>query len=130
MFWRSVIVWLFIALAETLQGLLRVRLLNRRIGDRHARQVGVLTGSMVILLIGWFTVPWIGPGSILQSLAIGALWLALMLTFELGLGHWVFRFSWRRLTADFDLRKGGLLSLGMAVLFFTPLIIAKLRGLI
>ena len=86
--------------------------------------------TVMILLIGWLTVPWFGPCSILQCLAIGALWLALMLTFELGLGHWVFRFSWRRLTADFDLRKGGLLSLGMAVLFFTPLIIAKLRGLI
>ena len=49
MFWRAVIIWLFIALAETLQGLLRVRFLNRRIGDRHARQVGVLTGAMLSL---------------------------------------------------------------------------------
>ncbi|MFM7219505.1 MAG: hypothetical protein ACKO21_04695 [Nodosilinea sp.] len=130
MFLRSVIVWLLIALAETLHGILRVRLLNRRIGDRQARQVGVLTGSIMILLIGWLTMPWIGPASIPQCLTIGALWLALMLTFEFGLGHWVFRFSWRRLTADFDLCKGGLLSLGMAVLFLTPLITAKLRGLI
>ena len=130
MFLRSVIVWLLIALAETLHGILRVRLLNRRIGDRHARQVGVLTGSIMILLIGWLTMPWIGPASIPQCLTIGALWLALMLTFEFGLGHWIFRFSWRRLRADFDLRKGGLLSLGMAVLFLTPLITAKLRGLI
>jgi hypothetical protein len=42
----------------------------------------------------------------------------------------VFRASWQLIAADFDFRKGGLLSIGMAVLLFAPLIVAKLRGLV
>ncbi len=127
---RAVIAWVVIALAETLHGIPRVRFLNRRLGDRRARQISVFTGSVIVLLIGWFMVPWIGPGSLQQSLAVGALWVMLMLAFDLGLGRLYFRMSWQRLAADFDVRKGGLLGLGMAVLFLTPMVIAKIRGLL
>lgn len=51
-------------------------------------------------------------------------------TFGRGDGRLVFRASWQRLASDFDFRQGGLLAIGMAVLFFAPLIAAKLRGLI
>ncbi len=130
MFLKAAIVWVVIALAETLHGIMRVRFLNRRVGDRRARQVSVLSGSAIILVIGWFMVPWIGLGSVRQSLAVGAMWVILMLAFDFGLGRLYFRLSWQRLTADFDLRKGGFLGLGMTVLFLTPLIIGKIRGLL
>ena len=57
------------------------------------------------------------------------MWLVLMLAFEVGFGRFVFRASWQRIASDFDFRKGGLLSIGMAALFFAPLVAAKLRGL-
>lgn len=115
MFLRAAIVWGVIALAETLHGILRVWFLNRRLGDRRARQVGVLTGSVIILLIGWFMVPWIGPGSLGQSLAVGAFWFILMLAFDLGLGRLYSRFSWQRLAAEFDVRKGGFLGISIRI---------------
>ena len=72
---KAVIVCLGIALAETGQGILRVRWLNRRVGDHRARQIGVALASGIILLIAWFTVPWIAPGSTSQALTVGGLWL-------------------------------------------------------
>ncbi len=48
---KAVIVWVAIAFAEMVQGILRVRLLNRRVGDHRARQIGVATGSLLILAI-------------------------------------------------------------------------------
>ena len=51
-----------------------------------------------------------------------------MLTFEVGFGRLVFSVAWRRIAADFDFLKGGLLSIGMAALFVFPLLTAKLRG--
>lgn len=123
-------VWPLIAIAETLHGVARVRFLNRRVGDLRARQIGVFTGSAIILAIAWLSVPWIGARSTYQLVGIGLLWLALMLGFELALGRLVFRLSWQRLAADFDFRKGGLLSIGMLVLFLAPLLAAKARGLI
>ncbi|MCW5548575.1 MAG: hypothetical protein KIT44_06385 [Opitutaceae bacterium] len=126
---RALLVWVLLALAEILQGILRVRLLNRRVGDHRARQIGVGTGSLMILLIAWFTVPWLAPASTAECLQIGGLWVVAMLGLEMYFGRFVFRLPWARIAADFDLRRGRLLGLGMLVLFFAPLIASLLRGL-
>jgi hypothetical protein len=118
------------ALAEVLHGIMRFRLLNHRVGDHHARQIGVFAGSTIILVITWFSAPWLGASTTGQLVGVGVLWLALMLAFEVAFGRLVLRASWQRIAADFDFRKGGLLSIGMAVLLFAPLIVARLRGLI
>jgi hypothetical protein len=130
MFWKAAVAsWLVIVLAETLHGILRMAFLTPRLGDRRARQVGVFSGSVIILTIGWYLVPWIEPRSVKESLSAGALWVILMLAFELALGRLVLGYSWQRLTEDYNLCNGGFLGLGMMVLFLTPLITAKLRGL-
>ncbi|HEY5553178.1 MAG TPA: hypothetical protein VIK52_14895 [Opitutaceae bacterium] len=126
---KATAICIVIAAAETLHGIARVRFLNRRLGDKRARQVAVFSASAIILFIGWFTVPWIAPASRADCLSIGALWLALMLAFEFTLGRMVFRMPWRRIFADFDPTKGGLLAIGMLVLFATPWIIANWRAL-
>lgn len=51
MLFRALIVCLVIAMAETIHGILRVRLLNRRVGDHRARQISVGTASLIILAI-------------------------------------------------------------------------------
>jgi hypothetical protein len=51
MFIKTFLVWVLIAAAEVLQGILGVRLLNRRVGDRRTRQIGVFAWSAIILAI-------------------------------------------------------------------------------
>jgi len=126
--WKALAVFVVIAGVETLHGILRVRLLNRPLGDRRARQVGVATGSALILAIAWFTVPWLAPRSHGDAAAIGALWVALMLAFEIGIGRWAFHASWSRIAADFDVRRGGLLGFGMIALAAAPWLAAVGRG--
>jgi len=125
---KSLLIWKLIAVAEVSHGILRVRLLTRRVGDHRARQVAVFSGSAIILLIAWFFVPWIGVNTVGQCLGVGFMWLALMLAFEITFGRLVFRASWQRIAADFDFRKGGLLSIGMMILLTAPLLVVKLRG--
>ncbi len=125
---KAFIIWLFIAAAEVLHGILRVRCLNRRVGDHRARQIGVFTGSGIILIIAWFSVPWLGASTAGQLVGVGFLWLVLMLAFEVAFGRLVLRTSWQRLAADFDFRKGGLLSIGMLVLLIAPVLVGRLRG--
>jgi hypothetical protein len=127
---RALIVCVLIAAAETVHGILRVRLLNRRVGDHRARQIGVGTASLIILAIAWLTVPWMAPASAGDALTIGGLWLGAMLAFEISLGRFVFHASWDRIFSDFDFRRGGLLGFGMLVLFFAPLLMARFHGLI
>jgi hypothetical protein len=117
---RALLVWLVIALAEATQGYLRVRCLNRRLGDRRARQVGVGTGSVIILVLTRATSPWIGIQDEPAAWRVGALWLALMLAFDVGFGRWAFHASWARILEEFNLRRGRLLALGMAVVFVAP----------
>lgn len=126
---KAVVVGLVIGLAEVAQGILRVRLLNRRVGDHRARQIGVFTGSVIILAIAWLTVPWVGPVTTGQQLGVGGLWVVLMLGLEVGFGRLMFRASWNRIAADFDPRLGNLLVFGMLVLLLSPLLVTKLRGL-
>lgn len=124
---RALLVWLVIALAEAAQGYLRVRLLNRRLGDRRARQVGVGTGSLIILALTWATSPWIGIQDEPAAWRVGGLWLALMLAFDVGFGRWVFHASWARILGEFNLLRGRLLALGMAVVFVAPWVVYRLR---
>ena len=84
---RGVAVWILIALAETVHGVLRTILLAPRVGDLTSRQIGVLTGSLMILLIAYVTINWIGASKPRQRAAVGALWVVLMLIFEVTLGR-------------------------------------------
>ncbi len=126
---KSLLVWLLIAVAETLHGIWRVKYLNPRVGDRRARQVGVFTGTIIILLIGWFTVPWINPNTWIESFSVGLIWLGAMLTFDVSFGRLYLRLPWKRIWSDFDISQGGLLGFGMAALLVTPWVVARLRGL-
>jgi hypothetical protein len=125
---RALVIWVLIAAAEVAQGALRVRFLNRRVGDRRARQIGVFTGSLLILAIAWVGVPWVGPRTAPECFGVGGLWLGLMLAFDFYFGRVVFRASWERIAADFDPRRGGLLGFGMAILFLAPWLIVTVRG--
>lgn len=119
---KALLVFLLIALAETANGIVRVRFLSRRLGNRRARVVSLLSGCLLILLITWWTLPWIGPASAGEALLIGALWLVLMLAYDIGIGRWAFKMRWEKILADFDLRRGNYLALGMAWIFLAPVV--------
>jgi hypothetical protein len=124
---RALLVWLLMMTLETIHGVLRSRFLVPVIGAVGARQIGVLIGSALILAIAIFTIAWIHPTSERALLTIGVLWLVLTLAFEFGVGHALGR-PWAALLADYDLTRGGLLSIGMVVLALSPLIAAHFRN--
>lgn len=123
---RAFAVWVAIAVAETLHGVARTLLLAPILGDRPSRQLGVLVGSIMILGIAWLSSGWILATTRAQQLAVGLLWLVLMLAFEVGLGRSV-GFSWERILAEYDPARGGLMMLGMGVLLLAPLLAAEGR---
>jgi len=124
---RSVVVWCVLAFAETIHGVLRGLLVTPALGDQRARQLGVLVGAVIILAIAWLLIGWVGARTTSQSFAVGGVWLVLMLAFEVGLGRGL-GFSWERIWSDYDPTRGGLMILGMAVLFLSPLLAARTRA--
>jgi hypothetical protein len=125
---RSLAVWLVIICAEILHGIARGIFLVPRVGEFRSNQIGVFTGSVIILMIAWVFVRWIGVSRPAQLLMVGLVWLSLTLAFEILFGLFVMGASWQRLAADYNVLEGGLLPFGMLVLLLSPLIADKVRG--
>jgi hypothetical protein len=125
---RAIAVWLVLICAEILHGIARAIILVPHVGEFRSNQIGVFTGSIIILAIAVAFVRWIGATRTTDLLAVGLLWLVLTLAFEVLFGRFVVGASWERLAADYNLLEGGLLPFGMLVLLLSPLIAGKLRG--
>ena len=125
---RGVAVWLIIMLAETLHGVARVLVLQPYVGDFRARQIGVFTGSLMIVAIAVACIRWIRAAGLGELFAVGLLWLLLTLCFEVLLGRFVLGLSWERIASDYNLLEGGLLPIGLFVLTISPFLAAKIRG--
>ncbi len=127
---KSISVWILLMLAETLHGTFRILVLVPLLGDPKARQVSVFTGALLIFGITLLFIKWINPRAISSCLLIGAIWVLLTFIFEVVLGLFVFNMPWHRIAEDYDLLNGGLMPIGLLLMFFTPLVTAKWRGII
>jgi len=125
---KAIIIWLLLIVAEIVHGIARGILLVPHVGHSRSNQIGVFTGSIIILVIAVVFVRWIGATRPVHLFLVGFLWLALTLTFEILFGRFVVGASWERLAADYNVLKGGLLPIGMLILLMSPLIAWKIRG--
>jgi hypothetical protein len=124
---RATLVWMLMMLAETGQGVVREIFIAPVIGALQARQLGVLTGSLIVLAIAWLTARWVNARTPHAQFSVGALWVMLTLIFEFSLGR-ATGASWGRLLSDYDPAQGGFLLLGLAVLFLAPRLVgARVR---
>lgn len=124
---RAALAWTAIAAVEIVHGVLRARYLVPLVGDLASRQIGVLTGSLLILGVALALVARVGASGSRELRIVGGTWVALMLAFEVLLGR-AFGMSWARIASDYDPRQGGLMLAGMAVLFLAPTIAARARA--
>jgi apolipoprotein N-acyltransferase len=128
-FLRGIAVWALIVLVESIHGTLRVLLLQPQVGELRSRQIGFVTGSLLILAIATLTVKWLGARSRRELGLVGLFWLVLILAFELLVGRFAAGFSWDRIAADYDPRRGGLMAFGLLLVAAAPLLAARLRRL-
>ena len=124
---RAFAVWLIIIGVETIHGILRTIFLAPVTGDFRARQIGVLIGSILILIITFFLIKWLNLRTVSSSMTVGFLWVALTILFEIILGLGFLGLDWNRILSDYDITQGGLMSFGLLSMLFTPLIAARLR---
>ena len=75
-----------------------------------------------------FTIRWLGAQRLRELLWVGLSWLLLTVAFEVLFGRFVVGLAWSRIAADYDVLNGGLMPLGLLLLFFSPMLAAHLRG--
>ncbi len=114
--------------AEVLHGIARTALLAPKTGDFKARQISVFSGSVLILSITYLTIRWVGSRNKNTLLRLGIVWLLLTLLFEFVLGRKGLHLSWHRLLSDYNLRKGGLQPIGLAIMTGAPLLMERLKS--
>ncbi|MBI4166774.1 MAG: hypothetical protein HY508_13695 [Acidobacteria bacterium] len=127
LFVRALLVWLVMMGVEFCHGALRTLFLAPLLGDFRARQVSVLTGSVLIVFVAYVFIHWIRAESAASQLAVGVLWLLLTVAFEASLGHYIFQLSWEAVLEDFNLLQGRLMPLGLVVLTLSPWIATRFR---
>lgn len=127
-FWRrAAIVWMVIMLAETVQRAARELFIAPVVGGLRARQLGVFVGCGLIFIIAWFMARWLNARTRREQLLVGAFWVVLTLVFEFALGR-AMGAGWPRILADYNPLQGGLMLLGLAFMFCTPMLVkARLR---
>ncbi len=126
-FFRSIAIWLIFIMIESLNGTIRTLWLVPLLGDLRAHQISFAIGSLLILTIATIFVRWLNISNVTQSIGVGVLWMLLTVLFEVSLGRLAFGYSWAQIAADYDLRQGRLMLLGLLLLLFAPLIATKIR---
>jgi len=123
---RILSVWVVIVFAETVHGVLRSLYVAPMIGDLPARQIGVLSGSLLIFLITWLAIRWIDVRTTGDQIIVGAVWVILMGIFEFGMGI-ALGYPLTRIVSDYNVSEGGLMGFGLTFMLFAPLLAAKIR---
>jgi hypothetical protein len=124
---RALVIWLLIVVAESISGTIRRIWLVPIAGEKASHQIGVLIGSMLILLIAWLSARWLDARTLKGQLQIGALWVVLIVAFEFGVGAAVGN-SMPKMLAEYDFTQGGLMALGLIVMFFAPALGSRMAG--
>ena len=125
-FFRPIVVWLVIILAETAHGIIRNVYIAPMLGDLRSRQIGVFFGSLIIFGIACLFACWLRTSSVRSLLAIGAVWVVMTVIFEVSLGT-ALGLSADRITEDYDPTRGGLMIFGLVLMFLSPLLARKVR---
>lgn len=127
-FWRrAAIVWMVFMLAETAHGALRELFIAPAIGGLRARQLGVFIGCVLVFIIAWLMARWLNARTRREQWLVGGFWVALTVIFEFALGR-ALGLTWGRILADYNPLQGGLMLLGLAFMFCTPMLVkARIR---
>jgi hypothetical protein len=116
---RAAAVWMLIMLAETAHGLVREIFIAPALGALRARQLGVIVGCVLVLLIAWACRRWMKLPDRRSQWWVGGFWVLLTVTFELAVGR-AMDLSWARILSDYNPVAGGFMLPGLAVMFAAP----------
>ncbi len=110
---RGMAIWCALIVAEIVHGILRAIVLVPRVGEFRSNQIGVFTGSAIILVIAYVTIRWVGARRSLDLLLVGFVWRVFTVGFEFLFGRFVVRLTWEQILAGYNMAEGGLMPLGL-----------------
>ena len=125
---RALVIWFALLLVAVANGAFRETMLIPRFGSQTSHIASTLMLCAGILIVTYLAVPWIRPGSLRDTIAIGLAWLVLTLAFEFGFGRARGK-PWAELLADYDVFKGRIWVVVLLTTAVAPYLTARARGL-
>jgi len=125
---RALLVWLGLVAVAIANGTVRQYLLLPVIGEHPGHVVSSVTLSLLILLVAWLAIRWIGPATVGEAWLVGAVWVLATIAFEFLAGHYLFGNPWSKLLADYDVRQGRVWLLVLLATAVAPRWAAGIRG--
>ncbi len=104
---HATLAWLLLAVVMFTNGAVRALVWQPWLGEHLARQLATGLGVLIVFGFAFRFVRRLDAPSGVGLLRVGALWLALTLLFEFGLGY-ITGMSWEAMLADYDILKGRL----------------------
>jgi hypothetical protein len=126
--WRPFAAWLPMVPLAILNGVLRERLLARRLPSLRAHQLSTLTLAALLAAYVALVSRWLELATARQAWVVGLLWVALTVAFEFLFGRLVVGKPWSELFADYDLAAGHLWPLFLGWLLVLPWLVYRLQG--
>lgn len=117
---RAMLVWLLLCAVAVANGTVRQFLLVPAVGPYAGHVLSSVSLSLLILLVAWLSIRWIGPATVQQAWLVGVLWLSATVAFEFLAGHYLFRNPWAKLLADYDVRQGRVWVLVLVATLLAP----------
>jgi len=125
---RSLLVWCGLLTLAIANGTFRETILAPRFGASVAHTIGSAMLATLILVVGWFALPWIGPQSLQDAWVVGATWVTLTLAFEFLGGHFLFGKPWKLLAADYNILAGRIWIMVLIATFLAPVLVYSWRA--
>jgi hypothetical protein len=125
---KSFEVWLFVAIAASMNGMFRSLFLTPRVGEYASHVLSVLTLMIVILLSSSILV-----NRLLKEYGntdlflIGSFWAALTVSVDLVFEHFVLDIPWRAILTDYNLASGRIWILVLTTELIGPWFMASNR---
>ena len=120
--------WAGFALVAVAGGIIRVTLLEPRLGELPANISETLALTAILAVIIWVVVPWLVPGLGQRDLRrLGACWLVLTLAFEFLFGHFVDGADWSALLSNYDVTEGRLWILVPLTMGLGPVLVGRIK---
>lgn len=119
--------WFLIAVLAVANGFLRDVVIAPVFGMEYALPLSGVTLSLIIMLVSFYAVSWLGPGSDLYYLGIGTIWVMMTLGFEYGTGYFLLGLSFQEISQVFDLAGGNLFAIVLLVTLLAPMFLARIR---
>lgn len=130
MYFRAIIIWFLLSVVAVLNGILRNSFITPNTGEYTGHVVSTMTLCVLIYLLTWLLIRWIGPDSCCDAIFIGLLWILMTVSFEFLAGHYLFGNPWERLLADYNIARGRVWVFVLITTLVAPVCTARIRKLV